>query len=42
MKRDSELLEVIGALRAAGRFAGGLDRGQQECDQDPDDCDHHE
>jgi hypothetical protein len=30
------------ALRASRGLASGLDRGQQECDQDPDDRDHNQ
>ena len=35
-----ELPHLVGALHAAGRFAGGLNRRQQERDQDADDRDH--
>ena len=35
--RQGQLLEVVRALGAAGRFAGRLDRGQQKCDQDSND-----
>jgi hypothetical protein len=37
---QADLLEIIGALGAAGRLAGGLHGGQQEGDQDADDRDH--
>ena len=36
---EAELLEVVGALGAAGRLAGRLDRGQEQADQDRDDRD---
>jgi hypothetical protein len=36
----AELLEVVDALSPAGRLARRLDRGEQECDQDRNDCDH--
>src|SRR5437667_6529917 len=36
VKRQADLLEVVLALRAAGRFAGHLNSGQQERDQDSD------
>ena len=34
-KRD--LLELVGALHASCGFAGGLDGGQEECDEHADD-----
>ena len=37
---ETNLLEIVLALAAPRGFAGGLDGGQQECDQDPDDRDH--
>ena len=40
VRRQADLLEIVRALRAAGRFAGRLDRRQQERDQDADDRDH--
>jgi hypothetical protein len=36
------LFHVVGALDTAGSLAGGLDRWQQECDQDRDDGDYDE
>ena len=39
---DPELLEVVDALAAAGRFARGLNRRQQECYENANDRDHHE
>ena len=42
LRADAELLEVIRALRAAGRFAGGLHRGKEQRDQDADDGDDDE
>ena len=40
LDRVADLLEVVLALRAAGRFAGRLDRRQQQCNQKADDRDH--
>ncbi len=40
MSGQGELLEVVDALGTAGRLAGSLHGGQQECDQDRDDRDH--
>jgi hypothetical protein len=37
VQRDAELLEVVGALGAAGGLARRLHRGQQQGDQHPDD-----
>ena len=37
-----ELLEVVDALRPPSSLAGGLDRGQEQRDQDGDDRDHDE
>jgi hypothetical protein len=37
-----KLLEIVDALRAAGRLAGGLHRRQQQRDQDADDGDHNQ
>ena len=42
MKRDADLLQVVGATGASGRLAGMLHGGQQERDQNPDDGDHDE
>jgi hypothetical protein len=39
---EADLLHVVGALDTAGSLAGGLDRWQQECDQDRDDGDYDE
>ena len=39
MHRQAELLEVVGALRPAGRLASRLDRGKQQRDQHRDDGD---
>src|SRR5687768_10865640 len=36
---EADLLEIAGAMGAATRLASGLDRGNQEPDQDPDDSD---
>ena len=38
--RKADLLEIVGALDAAGRLPGGLDGRKQESDQDRDDRDH--
>lgn len=40
--RQAELFEVVLTLRATSRFARRLNGGQQQCDQDADDGDHHE
>jgi hypothetical protein len=37
-----QLLEIVLALTAARRFAGGLNRGQEQRHQDADDGDHHQ
>ena len=37
---QAELLEIVLALAAAGRFAGRLNRRQQQGDEDADDGDH--
>jgi hypothetical protein len=37
---QGELLHVVGALTSPGGFPGGLHRGQQQRDQNPDDRDH--
>ena len=34
LHRNAELLEIVDALRAAGRFARSLNRRQQQCDQE--------
>ena len=39
---DAELLEVVDALGAAGRFAGRLNRRQQQRHQDANNGDHHQ
>ena len=39
---ESELLEVVFALRASSGLAGALHRGQQEPDERGDDRNHHE
>jgi hypothetical protein len=40
VQRHAELLEVVLAARAAGRFAGGLNRRQQQANQNANDGDH--
>jgi hypothetical protein len=40
--RQAELLEVVLALDAAGRFARGLHRRQEQGHENADDGDHHE
>jgi hypothetical protein len=42
VQREADLFQVIGALRAAGRLAGGLHGRQQERDENGDDGDHHQ
>ncbi len=39
---QSELLEVVLALRAAGRLASLLNGRQEQCDQDGDNRDHNQ
>jgi hypothetical protein len=39
---ESNLLEIVFALRAAGGFASLLDSRQQQRDKDRNDCDHDE
>ena len=39
MRRQADLLEVVGALRPAGGFAGRLHGGKEEADERPDDRD---
>ena len=38
----ADLLEMVAALRPARGLARGLDRRQQQCDQDADNGDHDE
>jgi hypothetical protein len=40
--RQSDLLEVVRALRSLGSFPGGLHRRQQESDENSNDGDHHQ
>ena len=40
--RQAELLQVVGALGAPGRFAGRLDGWQEQRDEHGDDGDHHQ
>ena len=42
LRRQPELLQVVGALRAACRLAGRLDGREQQRDQHRDDRDHHQ
>ena len=42
LHRNADLLQIVLTLRASRRFAGCLDRRQQEGDQDPDDRDHNQ
>jgi len=37
-----QLPDLIGALDAASGLTGGLNRRQQQRDQNPDDRDHHQ
>ena len=39
---DAELLEIVGALGAAGRVAGHLYGGQEERNEDADDGDNNQ
>ena len=39
---QADLLEIVAALRSAGRFARRLHRGQKQRDQNADDRDHHQ
>ena len=38
---QSQLLQIVFALRASCRFAGLLDRWQQQCNENCDDRDDH-
>ena len=40
MQPQADLFEIVDALDAPRRFAGTLDRGQEQGDQDRDDRDH--
>ena len=42
VQAQAHLLEIVGALDAAGRLAGGLDGRQEQGDQDRDDRDDHQ
>ena len=42
VQAEANLLFIVHALRAAGRFAGALDGGKEQGDQDRDDRDHDE
>jgi len=42
LESDADLAEVVRATGAAGRFAGGLDRWQEQRHQDADDGDHYQ
>jgi len=37
-----DLLQIVDALGTTGSLTRGLDRGQQQRDQDGNDCDDHE
>ena len=39
---QADLLEMVDALRVAGRFAGRLDGRQEQGDQDPDNRDDYQ
>ena len=41
VQRQVKLFEIVGTLRAAGRFPGGLHCRQEQRDEDADDGDHH-
>src|SRR3954451_16755737 len=38
LNRQSDLLEIVGALCSSRGFAGGLDGGKQKRDEDADNC----
>jgi hypothetical protein len=40
--REAELFEIVGALRATGCLASGLNGRQEQGDQDGNDCNHHQ
>jgi hypothetical protein len=40
LQAESDLLEIVRALRPPRRFAGCLDRRQEQGNQDADDRDH--
>jgi hypothetical protein len=40
--RECDLAQVVFALRSAAGFAGGLDGGEEERDEDADDGDHYQ
>ena len=42
MARGAMLFHVVGTLRFASRFAGHIDRRQQQHDQNADDGDDHQ
>jgi hypothetical protein len=42
MHADPDLAEVVRALRPPGGLAGGLDRREQQCDENSNDRDHDE
>jgi hypothetical protein len=42
VQSDTELLEIINALSAAGRFACCLNCRQQQSDEDADDRNHNQ
>jgi hypothetical protein len=42
MYAQSELLQVVPALRAAGGFTGGLHRGQEQSHENPNNRNHYE
>jgi hypothetical protein len=42
VQRQSELLEIVPALYPTGRFAGLLDSGQKQRNQNCDDCNHNQ
>jgi hypothetical protein len=42
VRGETNLLEAIGALHSAGRFASRLNGWQQQRHQDPNDGNHHQ
>jgi hypothetical protein len=42
VQRHAQLLQVVRAGHSPCRFASGLDRRQEQCDQDADDGNHNQ
>jgi hypothetical protein len=41
LKSQTDLFEIVLTLRASGGFARGLNRGQEQRNQNPNDRNHH-